>query len=198
LGWKRVAVTRVKNLYEAERSLRAERAENECRKDLLPTELVDRVEEYLELEIPLAKERLERKRVGENGAKGKAKDRASKAAGTSRPTYEKAKKVKTLAAKDKENFGPIVEEMDRTGKVDRAYKQAKRKEVELSGNDLLAKVHDAKVKLDRLFVGCHKYLATLREVGSTDEMIDWLSDNEYYLAKARAAKVIEQEVAKYQ
>jgi hypothetical protein len=40
-------------------------------------------------------------------------------------TYDRAKKVVEAAEEDPETFGPIQEEMDRTGKVEPAYRKVK-------------------------------------------------------------------------
>jgi len=53
----------------------------------------------------------------------------------SRPTYEKAKALVKAAEADAEKYAPLVEEMDRTGKVDPAY-QKLRMGVHYSSNRL--------------------------------------------------------------
>jgi ParB-like chromosome segregation protein Spo0J len=67
---------------------------------------------------------------GEAGANlaqdaGKARDKIAKATGTKHTTLAKAEKVVEAAEAEPEKFGHLVEEMDRIGKVDGAYKQLK-------------------------------------------------------------------------
>jgi hypothetical protein len=58
-------------------------------------------------------------------APGKTRDKVAEAVGMSGRTYEKAKKVVEAAEKEPEKFAPIKAEMDRTGKVDRAYQKVR-------------------------------------------------------------------------
>ena len=55
--------------------------------------------------------------------KGVAADKASAATGYSRETLRKVDAVVEAAEAEPEKFGPVVEEMDRTGKVDPAYRK---------------------------------------------------------------------------
>jgi ParB family chromosome partitioning protein len=57
--------------------------------------------------------------------KGKTRDRVGKAVGMSGKTYEKAKAVVEAAAEDPDLFRSVTEEMDRTGKVDPAFRKVK-------------------------------------------------------------------------
>ncbi len=54
---------------------------------------------------------------------GKTRDKVAAAIGMSGRTYEKAKVVVEAAESEPEKFLPVKEEMDRTGKVDPAYRQ---------------------------------------------------------------------------
>lgn len=107
----------------------AEQHENTCRLDFTPSEAV---------EIGRAVEPLERKKAEQRKAtsnnerenftpseKGKALDKVASVTGLSRPTYTKAKKVVEFA-KENPDYQYIVEEMDETGKVDRAAKEMNR------------------------------------------------------------------------
>ncbi|MDY0307642.1 MAG: hypothetical protein RBR18_14515 [Desulfovibrionaceae bacterium] len=58
----------------------------------------------------------------ETFAFGRASDHVASALGASGRTYEKAKAVVTAAEADPD-LAPLVAQMDRTGKVDGAYKQ---------------------------------------------------------------------------
>ena len=140
LGMTHVAVTRV----NVDDPLQAELDENECRKDLLPSEAVAvaRVVEAKEKPKAAATKAANLKRgttpprtenftVRETG---RVADKAAAAAGMSRPTLKKADAVVAAAEEDPDGFGDLVERMDETGKVDPVHKELKRrKEEEASG-----------------------------------------------------------------
>ncbi len=139
LGRDKIPVTVAHTLDEALLLLEAERDENTCREDLLPSEAVSIGKATAKIYKPKAeaKQAEGQKRGGKTGGKGrpqtdssratypKAKqdetkrsnEQASKAAGMARRTWEKAKAV--VDSGDKE----LVAEMDRTGKVAGAYKK---------------------------------------------------------------------------
>jgi ParB family chromosome partitioning protein len=124
--------------------LKAERDENTCRKDFTPSEAVaiGRALEELEREQARARQRATRaargRKVGAaqgggklpppSGGRGKTRDRVAEAVGMSGRTYEKARKVVEAAEADPAIL-PLVEDMDRTGKVDPAYKKVAGKKV---------------------------------------------------------------------
>ncbi|MHB1422801.1 MAG: ParB/RepB/Spo0J family partition protein [Gemmataceae bacterium] len=56
---------------------------------------------------------------------GRVRDRVADAVGISPRTYEKAKTVVAAAEQNPEQFGAVKEEMDRTGKVDPAFKKVR-------------------------------------------------------------------------
>lgn len=136
LGWKEVPVRMVKSLNEAVLALKAERDENTCRKDFLPTEAVAMAATLEELEKPKAESR---KRIGQkSGGRGKKKlaskidesfrtdVEVGKAVGLGKDSYRKAKFVVEAAAKDPDLL-EVQEKMDKTGNVDRWFKIAKSK-----------------------------------------------------------------------
>lgn len=127
LKWPDIPANRVKSLDDALLALAAERDENTCRKDFLPSEAVEHGKKLEELERPKAKER-ERARKGEQAGAdksgnlppldtGKTRDKVGEAVGMSGRTYEKAKAVVKSGDED------VIAEMDATGKVDPAYKK---------------------------------------------------------------------------
>ena len=66
----------------------------------------------------------------ENFTQGRAPDsisRTAAAVGMSRPTLTKAQAVVDAAEAEPEKYAPILEQMDNTGKVDRAYKELERR-----------------------------------------------------------------------
>jgi ParB-like chromosome segregation protein Spo0J len=136
LGKTKIPVT-VVDLAEI---VRGEHAENEQRKDFTLTEAVAIKRAVEPLMAAEAKVRM----VGGKGAdgsggrgkkakpganlaqgKGKTRDNVAKHTGKKASSLAKAEKVIDAAEAEPEKFAPLVEEMDRTGKVDGAYKQLK-------------------------------------------------------------------------
>ncbi len=134
LGWSRVPVRIVDNLDDAQRLLRAERDENTERKNLSPSEMVAQGKRLEAVEKPRAEE----VRLGnltqnelpevESYHLGKTRDKVGAAVGVSGKTYQKAAAVVQAAEEDPDTFAPLVERMDRTGKVDGAYKEVIREQ----------------------------------------------------------------------
>jgi len=106
------------------------------RKDLLWSENVAIKKALDERERPKAKERQDegRKLGGKvrhgslpancrQAERAETRDVVAKALGVGARTLEKAEAVCEAAAEDPKRFGPIAEEMDRTGKVDRAVQR---------------------------------------------------------------------------
>ena len=101
LGWAEVPVT-VVDLNEA---VRGEAHENFVRKDLLPSEIVA---------LKRAIEPLERR---------DARDKVARYLGVGRTTIERAEAVVEAAEQEPEEYGHLVEQMDRSGKVAGAYRR---------------------------------------------------------------------------
>ena len=119
LGWKNVPVT----VIDIDQIVRGEFAENAFRRDFLPSE-VDAIRRALEpLERAAAKKRMS------NGGKGvkvsqpcRSLDRIGTFAGLSGRSLEKIRAIMEAAHREPKRFGPLVEEMDRTRKVDGPYR----------------------------------------------------------------------------
>ena len=137
LGWKDVPVT-VVDLYQA---ARGEAHENFVRKDLLPSEIVALKRAIAPLERRAARERQGSRTdlclpatVAE--CQGAARDKIARYLGVGRTTIDRAEAVVEAAEEDPEEYGHLVEQMDRSGKVAGAYrrlivtKQAKELEAE--------------------------------------------------------------------
>jgi N6-adenosine-specific RNA methylase IME4 len=136
LGWGEVPIRVVNGLDEILKALKAESDENVCRKDFSPSEAVEMGETIEAVEREEAKKRLA---TNPDGGKAKPKlaygnfpeakppvrDRVGAAVGMSGKTYEKAKAVKDAAKKEPEKYQPLVDRMDRTKKVDGAFRQLK-------------------------------------------------------------------------
>lgn len=138
LGWSEVSATVIHSLEDAGLALQAERDENTCRKDFTTLEAVALGRDLEKLERPEAKERQKKHGGTAPGRKntsgkfpevsGQTRDKVGAAVGINGKTYSKAKFVATKAEQDPVLYGPIAEEMEKTGKVDPAYKKAKRQE----------------------------------------------------------------------
>jgi N6-adenosine-specific RNA methylase IME4 len=130
LGWERVPVTVVAVLDDACAALRAERDENTCRKDLSVTEKVALGERLEALEAAAARSRQgartdlpEHSGKFPEGARGEVRDKVGQAVGLSGRSYTKAKAVVQAASADPVRFGRLAADMDRSGKVDGAFRR---------------------------------------------------------------------------
>jgi len=134
LGRDEIPHTVADSLQDAIALLRAERDENTERKDFLRTEAVAMAKRLEPLEREAARKRAAQasgqprgmKKVSSENfseeTKGNASDKVAAAVGLSRTTLTKAKAVVEAAKKDPEQYGPIAEQMDKTGNVHGAYK----------------------------------------------------------------------------
>lgn len=134
LGWSQISVHTAANLQEALPFLLAERDENTCRKDLSPFEYVAHGKRLEEVFKPAAEARARTrtdllpddcKETFLAETKPQVRDQVGSTVGVSGKTYEKAKAVVAAAETDPEKFGKLAENMDQSGKVDRAYKAVK-------------------------------------------------------------------------
>ena len=134
LGWPEIPVT----VVELDDLLKGEWAENAERKDFTPSEAVAIGLALEERVRELARARQEATQLGhyKNDSAGSAetaapkqdgaaytetRDIVSRAVGMGHTKYEEAKAVVKAAVEDPETFVPLVEQMDRTGKVAGAY-----------------------------------------------------------------------------
>ena len=134
LGWTQIPV----NVVDIDDIARGEMIENTARKDFTPSELVAITDAVAKRERELAKARQQKhggtapgkKHSGKlsTSDKGKTRDKLDKVAkplGMSGKTLEKARAVVEAAAADPKSFTPLVEQMDKTGRVDKVFKQLK-------------------------------------------------------------------------
>jgi N6-adenosine-specific RNA methylase IME4 len=131
LGWTDVPVT-VVDLYQA---ARGEAHENLVRKDLLPSEIVALKRAIEPLERRDARERQGHKAdichpatvaEGQGPAPrdtGDTRDKIARYLGVGRTTIERAEAVVDAAEEEPEEYGYLVEQMDRSGKVAGAYRR---------------------------------------------------------------------------
>lgn len=138
LGWTEIEAVVADSLEDALRLLVAQRDENVCRKDFAPSEAVAVGAAIETIESRAAKERQRqhggtapgrpKNTVGKlpTVKKARVRERVAAAVGMKRRTYEKAQAVVQAAQDDPKLFGPLVKEMDETGKVDRAFSKVRR------------------------------------------------------------------------
>jgi N6-adenosine-specific RNA methylase IME4 len=141
LGWTDIPVT-VVDLYQA---ARGEAHENFVRKDLLPSEIVALKRAIEPLERRDARQRQGHRAdlchpatvaEGQRSYPGDARDNIARYLGVGRTTIERAEAVVEAAEEQPEEYGHLVEQMDRSGKIAGAYrrltvlKQAKELEAE--------------------------------------------------------------------
>jgi N6-adenosine-specific RNA methylase IME4 len=133
LGWTEVPVT-VVDLY---RAARGEAHENFVRKDLLPSEIVALKRAIEPLERREARERQGartdlcpsatmaecQRAYPDGGYSGDTRDNIARYLGVGRTTIEKAEAVVEAAENEPEEFGYLVDQMDRSGKVAGAFRR---------------------------------------------------------------------------
>jgi N6-adenosine-specific RNA methylase IME4/ParB-like chromosome segregation protein Spo0J len=131
LGWKTIPYTPIP--INLDQIVRGEFAENTCRKDFTLSEAVAIKRALEPMEKAAAKERQrEGGRHGGEGSgklpeasRGNAADKAAKATGMARRTLEKAEAIVDAAEAEPEKFGPLLEQMDRTGRVNGVFRRLK-------------------------------------------------------------------------
>jgi ParB/RepB/Spo0J family partition protein len=132
LGWSEVPI-RVVDIKEI---VRGEFAENAERKDFLPSEIEAIRRAMAPIETAAAKERqgartdLTSGQVARKSKPERARNKLGAFAGVSGRTIEKIAAVVKAAEEQPERFGHLVEEMDRTGKANSAFRMLRRAEDE--------------------------------------------------------------------
>jgi len=126
LGWTEIPVTMV-DLYQA---ARGEAHENFVRKDLLPSEIVALKRAIEPLERRAARERQGGRAdlchpatVAECQGAGEARDKIARYLRVGRTTIDRAQAVVEAAEEEPEEYGHLVEQMDRSGKVAGAFRR---------------------------------------------------------------------------
>src|SRR5664279_3116769 len=123
-NWRPIPVTMVDLIQAA----RGEAHENFVRKDLLPSEIVALKRAIEPLERRLARERQgSRTDLGHlatvDECQGAARDKIARYLGVGRTTVERAETVMQAAEEEPDEYGHLVEQMDRSGKVASAYRR---------------------------------------------------------------------------
>jgi len=122
LGWSDVPV----RVLDIDAIARGELAENTLRKDFTPSELVAIAATVEKRERELAKQRMTLGKVSTGSEPGKTRDKVAAPLGVSGRTLEKARAVVRAAEAAPKQFGHLVAEMDRTGKVNAAHRELRR------------------------------------------------------------------------
>jgi N6-adenosine-specific RNA methylase IME4 len=127
LGWTTIPVT----VVDLEKVALGEFAENAIRKDFTLSEAVAIKRALEPIEREAAKER--QRAGGRSGgkasgklpeaSKGNAADKTAKATGMARRTLEKAEAIVAAAEAEPERFGPLLADMDRTGRANGVYRR---------------------------------------------------------------------------
>lgn len=131
LGWGEVPVTVVSSLDSATALLEAERDENVCRKDMIPSERVALGRALEALEVPAARARQGRRSdlepcetVTQSSSEPRVREKIGTAVGWSGVTYQRAKAVVVAAENGDSAAAEALEEMDATGNVKGAWQKS--------------------------------------------------------------------------
>jgi ParB-like chromosome segregation protein Spo0J len=152
LGCSKTPVTVAVALTDEQAALHAEGEENTCREPFTPSEAVRHAERIVQVERRLAKERqLATLKQGDKQPEPRSADsaerdespsarqsraRTAEAVGMSHDTLRKAAAVVQAAEAEPERYTPLVEQMDRTGKVDPAWKALNQQQIDQAADQL--------------------------------------------------------------
>jgi len=121
LGWDDIPA----RIVDLQSLVRGEYDENAIRKDFLPSE-IEAIRRAVTPEIATPIGRPSKiKETFLNKTPGQTRDKVGAFAGVSGRTVEKISEVMKAAEEEPEKFASLAEEMDRTGKIDGAYKKLK-------------------------------------------------------------------------
>lgn len=155
LGMQSIACCIVADFPDEWSLLLAEIQENTCRKPFNPSEAVTNAERLLPRAAAAAKARMAR--TSENFTDlGQSMDQVARVVGMTRPTLAKAMKVVVAARENPAAYGPLVEQMDRTGKITPAFNELQRRQgsgiaqprpgftirIDRSNNVTIVNIHD--------------------------------------------------------
>jgi ParB/RepB/Spo0J family partition protein len=122
LGWTEIPVT----VVSLDEIARGELTENAERKDFVPSEIVA-IKRALEslVATPVGRPPKEISETFANLPKGKTTEKVGAFVGVSSRQIEKAEKIVEAAEAEPEKYGKLLEDMDRTGRVDGPFKRLK-------------------------------------------------------------------------
>jgi N6-adenosine-specific RNA methylase IME4/ParB-like chromosome segregation protein Spo0J len=121
LGWMHVPV----RIVDIDAVVRGEFAENAVRKDFTLSEAVAIKRALEPVERAAAKERMLAGKPSGKFPKGRALDKVAKVVGKDRTTITKAAAVADAAEAEPDKYGHLLAAMDRTGRVNGAYRRLK-------------------------------------------------------------------------
>jgi ParB family chromosome partitioning protein len=157
LGMSTIPAIVAESLSDLRRRVVAERDENVCREPFRPSEMVALGKTIEEFQRPIAAAahaagvkdggRPPKNSGGSSPRVSKPRDEskrtssvAAAACGVDRRTYEKAKAVAEAAEESPNQFGDLVDLMDRTGKVNKAYSELRKAEKKAEREEAKKKV----------------------------------------------------------
>lgn len=121
LGWNKVPVS----VVDLAQVARGEAAENFHRKDFTPSEAVA-IKRALEPEVKLqAEARMKNGKPSSDSDKGRSDEKVAKFTGFGKDALAKADAIVSAAEAEPERFGKLVDDMDRTGRVEGPFKRLK-------------------------------------------------------------------------
>jgi len=124
LGWKKIDV----HVVDIKELVRGELHENVARKNFCPSEAVAIARIVKPLEEKAARER-QGKQTDKHGAKlaasskGDSRDKVASYIGLGRTSLKRAEEIVAAARENPEKFKPLVEQMDRTGRVNGVHRR---------------------------------------------------------------------------
>ena len=177
----------IDSIDDALKILQAERDENTERKPFTPSEAFELAERLEPLEREAARQRRQKTEFPKEGAAspvesgaekfstprcGRASDKIAAAVGLSRPTLAKIKAVTEAAKQDPARYQPLVEEMDRTGRVDRVSKQLGRMKAEEAGPipDEVSR-RNPEWRWTMAFHDLYKFMNSTRDAGGIEMLV---------------------------
>jgi ParB/RepB/Spo0J family partition protein len=126
LGWQEIPAT----VVDLQDIVRGEHDENALRKDFTPSEAVAIARALEPIEREAAKERMLAGVPSSNLDKGRTDAQVAKAVGMGKDTYRKAREVVEAAEQEPELYADLVERMDKSNRVDGAYREMMRRKAE--------------------------------------------------------------------
>ena len=186
LGWDEAPVMVVETADDALKAMQIEQDENTCRKDFTPTEAVEMGRRIEEIQKPKAAKRTggrPPKNTGGNlpqvSENGKTRDKAAEAAGMSPRNYDKAKAVVVAAEAGDPVAVEAAEEMDKTGKVDPAYRKVRNLDVDTTHKPNVTEPNGNALQHGHDAIACLKKILPndrLRNRGF-EVVLGWIADN---------------------
>lgn len=168
LGHTQIPATIAEHINDIYTALQAERDENTCRKPFDPSEAVSVAKSIEPYEREAARERQGTRTdtqlvanfaTSDKPKKQRAADKTAAAVGMGRDTLHKAQSIVEAADEAPDLFGDLVAQMDKNGKVDRAYKELQERKRQAELAERAAKANT--IPVDDRFQVIHAAIAAL-------------------------------------